>query len=159
MKRVLAAVLMMTGTLAYAEDNVMLKHAKQNGVERCLPAVERISNFIADGPHGANSTWNSDWPDKSAFNSVIERTYTDGVMLSSVTVANVESGQCYTEYEKIFYMEGSCLGAAASFEGAKYNGELNEKVHYLDHNDVDLYLMPAGSGCIVVRREILMNLE
>lgn len=157
MRHVLLLVSLVFAAQVQADDNVVLKQAKQVGINHCITAVEKISNFLADGPHGAHTVWHNQTPDDSAFTSAIERTYSDGSMLSTVTVARTNTGACYTEYEKVFYMPKGCIGVAQGLEGAEYKGELNANVVRLDHDGVNVYLMPAGNGCVVTRKEIIMD--
>lgn len=143
-----------------AEDNTMLKTAKKIGFVTCQPAVAKISNFITDknAPHGSNDIWNSKNTDDSGLSSVIERSYIDGSILSSVTVVHTKADQCFTEYEKVFYLDKPCLAAAQNdFKQDHYHSELKKNVTYLKGNGADIYLMNAGTGCLVMRKEVLMD--
>ena len=148
----------MTG--AFAEDTIPTKQAKKNGIKTCISAVEKMSNFIADGNHGASSVWNSKVPDESAFSSVIERTYSDGSILTSMTVARTKSEHCYAEYEKVIYSTDNCMATVQkNYKDAEYKGEVNKNVTSLSQGGVNIFLMPAGNGCVVVRKEILMDVK
>lgn len=145
---------------AIKEDNTMLKTAKKIGFTYCQPAVTKMSNFITDGdaPHGSNDVWNSKNPNDSGLSSVIERTYVDGSILSSVTVVHTKADQCFTEYEKVFYLDKPCVAAVQNdFKQDKYIGELKKNVTYLRGTGADIYLTAAGAGCLVMRKEVLMD--
>ncbi|WP_052446103.1 hypothetical protein [Aeromonas fluvialis] len=158
MKRLLTILPLCIVLQAQAEDTIPTKQAKEKGIKTCLHAVEKMSNFIADGNHGASSVWNSKVPDESAFSTVIERTYSDGSIFTSLTVARTKSDHCYSEYEKIIYFEDNCMATAQkNYKEAEYKGEVNKNVTSLSQNGVDIFLMPAGNGCVVMRKEILMD--
>lgn len=144
----------------FADDtNIVVKQAEKAGVKKCLPAIKSLSAFIIkNGDAGANSSWNSKNPDNNVFSSSIERTFSDGVMFTDLTVSPVTSGACSAIYNMIYYESKSCMAVAKDkYEKAKYKGELNKSITFLDDNDVDTYLMPAGAGCIVIRKESVMN--
>lgn len=158
LKKLIAFLPFLIVSGAFAEDTIPTKQAKTNGIKTCISAVEKVSNFIADGDHGASSVWNSKVPDESAFSSVIERTYSDGAILTSMTVARTKSEHCYAEYEKVIYFTDNCMATVQkNYKDAEYKGEVNKNITSLNQGGVDVFLMPAGTGCVVVRKEILMD--
>ncbi|WP_127477151.1 hypothetical protein [Sulfurivermis fontis] len=158
MRKLGCAVAMCVIATTVSAENVVVKQAREAGVKRCMPAIEKIANFlIGDGNAGVHSVWNSDNPDKQAFSAVIERNYSDGAIVTNLNVTPVPTGQCYVEYEKIIQFNKSCLAAAQEFKGAEYKGEVNKEVGALNHNGVHVYLIPSGTNCIVVRKEIIMD--
>ena len=160
MKKLIAFLPLLMVSGAFAEDTIPTKQAKANGIKTCISAVEKMSNFIADGNHGASSVWNSKVPDESAFSSVIERTYSDGSILTSLTVARTKSEHCYAEYEKVIYFTDNCMATVQkNYKDAEYKGEVNKNVTWLSKRGVDTFLIPAGNGCVVVRKEILMDVK
>ncbi|GGP58939.1 hypothetical protein GCM10009347_26670 [Shewanella algicola] len=159
MKRILLLLSLVLSNNALAEESIPLKHATTHGIKKCLPAVKSIAEFLAKGNHGANSLWNKNTPDESAFTSVIEQSFKDSPILSTMTVTRTKSDDCYSEYEKIFYFEENCMATAqTTFKGAEYEGMVNKYITFLNHEGIDTYLMPAGPGCVVIRREAYMNL-
>lgn len=142
-------------------ENIPYDQAKEAGIGKCLPAVQNVSQFLHEGKsHGAHSTWATKNPDKQMFASTIERTYSDGAQIMSIFVAPVPTGACATAYERIVYWDKSCLALAKdTFSDFQYKGELNKFVTYLSKKSGggSVYLMPAGSGCISVRRETISD--
>ena len=156
-KAVFAATLCLISVAASAE-NVIVKQARQAGVKQCMPAVEKIADYlVGDGDAGIHSVWSSDNPDNQAFTAMIERNYSDGSIVANLVVAPVKSGECYVEYEKIIQFNKSCLAASRDFKGANYKGELNKEVAVMDHDAVSVYLIPSGNNSIVVRKEVIME--
>lgn len=157
MKKLAAAVLCFIAFSAHAE-NVVVQQARQAGMKHCMPAIEKIANFlIDDGNAGAHSVWNSVDPDKNAFSSMIERNFSDGVIVTNLNVTHTATGACYVEYEKIIQFNKSCLATSQEFKDAKYTGELNKEIGALNHDGVHVYLIPMNGNCIAVRKEIIMD--
>lgn len=141
-------------------ENIPYDQAKEAGIKKCLPAVQKVSEFLHEGKHhGAHSSWATQSPDKQMFVSTIERTYSDGAQIMSMFVAPVPTGECATAYERIMYWDKSCLALAKdTFSDFEYKGELNKFVTILSKKSGgSAYLMPAGSGCVSVRREKLAD--
>ena len=151
------AVLCVFTTIVNAE-NLIVKQAREAGIKHCLPAIEKIANFLdSDSKAGVHSIWNKNNPDKQAFSAVIERNYSDGDIIINLNVTPVPTGECYVEYEKIIQFNKSCLATSKEFKNAEYKAEINKNVSLLDQDGVYIYLIPAGSNCIVLRKEAIMD--
>jgi hypothetical protein len=139
-------------------ENVPVNQAKQAGIKKCLPAIEKITNFIIEGGNaGAHSFWHNEKPDSRAFTTAIERHFADGVVFTNVNVVPTADGECYVEYLRISNMNKSCLATAQGLEGAKYKGELRKDIAILEHRGVTVYLIPNASQCTMVRKEVIMD--
>lgn len=146
-------------TIALAEDNIIIKQAEKAGIKKCMPSIITMSNFIIDDSNsGVSSYWNSTNPDKHIFTTAIESNISDFTMFTDMSISPVVSGDCNVVYNKIFYLPKSCVAVSKdTYDKAKYKGELNKNITYLDHNGVDVFLMPAGAGCVVIRKELIMS--
>lgn len=145
---------------SFAGENVPLQHAQKAGIKQCLPAIQKVSEFLLEGGnHGAHSMWSTANPDKQVFVSMIERTFSDRSQIYSLFVAPNAAGECPTVYERIIYVPESCIATAKnSFSNFEYKGELNQRVTVLSSkNGGDAYLMPISAGCLVVRMEVIMD--
>jgi hypothetical protein len=158
-KKIILFLVVMFMALPVSAENIVVKQAKKVGVKKCLPAIEAISNFLLGDTtkYGVSSTWSSKNPDKQVFTSVIERNYSDGTVVFNLSVTPTPTGQCYTEYERIWSMNQTCLAYSQGLEGAKYKGQVNKEVAYLNVNGADQYLLPFGQNCIVIKREVIMD--
>lgn len=158
MKKIVLAGVMGVFAVGASAENIPYEQAKKAGLTKCLPAIKKITDFIIeDGNAGAHSFWNTDNPNGSAFSAMIERNFSDGTILTNVTVAPTTNGSCYVEYQKIVNFNKSCLAAAQGLEGAKYKAELNKEVAVLEHGTVSVYLIPNGNQCTMVRKEVIMD--
>ena len=157
-KLTLAILMLMMSVFAAYADNTVFEQAQNAGIQRCLPAIKSMSEFIIDGgPSGSHCIWSTDSPDTNPFTCVIERNYSDGPVTINLSVTPMANGTCFGEYEKVFVFDKTCMSTSQSFEGAKYLGELNKEVAVLKHNDVNVYLIPFGHQCVVVRKEIILD--
>jgi hypothetical protein len=160
LQRKLTLIALLVATPCIAE-NIPYDQAKEAGVVKCLPAVQKVSQFLHDGKnHGAHSSWGTANPDKQMFTSTIERTYSDGAHMSSIFVAPLSTGACATAYERVAYWDKSCLALAKdTFSDFEYKGELNKFVTILSKKSGggSVYLMAAGTGCVSVRKETIQD--
>jgi hypothetical protein len=147
-----------------AEDNpnIPIQHANQNSIKTCFETIREVSNFlIENSDHSAKSTWNLNSPDQRLFNSLIIKQYADAQTIITFNVTPTWVNTCDTSYQEIFYFNKSCaVSREEIFKAWKYNGDL-KGVLYLsnDEGNIDLYLMPAGTGCIVVRQEVVYTIK
>ncbi len=129
-------------------QNVVVNQAEKAGVKKCLPAVKNMADFlIKDGNAGSYAVWNSKTPDQQVFTSVIERNFSNGILLTSLTVAPVTSGQCAAVYDQVSYSPKSCIAVSKeTFGKYEYKDSVNKDVVVLEAGGVYVYLLPAEGG-------------
>ena len=158
MKIMILAITLGLAATSVCAENIPYNQAKAAGVKKCLSAIKKVADFIIeDGNAGAHSIWNGDNPDSSAFTTIIERNFSDGIILANVTVSPTPNGKCYVEYQKIINMNKPCIAIAQDLEGSKYKTELNKEVSYLKQGEVSVYLMSNGNQCTEVRKEVIID--
>ncbi len=155
-RSILLSSLILVSSLAMAENNVIAQ-AKKAGVKRCLPAVGAISNYlVGTDPHGVDS-FRTAKPDQQPFSATIERNAADGVALSSVTVTPLKDGDCALNYDQINWYNAACLVVAQElYPKHRYRGVLSKKVILLE-GAATVYLLPAGEGCLALKKEVIVN--
>jgi hypothetical protein len=138
-------------------ENKITQQAKKAGVKRCLPAVEAISNYlIGADPHGVDS-FRTPKPNQQPFSATIERNASDGVVLSSTTITPTQDGDCVLNYDLIRWYDASCLVVAQErYPKHRYRGVLSKKVILLD-GAARVYLLPAGDGCLALKKEVILK--
>lgn len=152
----IAFLLMLICTPSVAET-ITYDQAKSSGFKECLPFVKNLTEFLHGGvAHGAHSMLPRKNPDSQMFSSTIERNYSDGTEIQSIFVAPIPSGACTGAYERIMWQDKSCATLAKEvFPGFENKGKLNKFVTYLTKKTGGVvYLLTAGSGCLVIRKEI-----
>lgn len=146
---------------AAGADNIPTSMAKQKKVKKCLPMVEKVSNFLIEqNQHGGDATWNSKASDEHMYSALVAKRYNDGE--SHIHMAMAPSGnQCDAVYTETFVMEKSCLAVREEvFKDFRYRGTLSDTTLVLQNasSSVDVYLSNAGTNgrlCLVTRREAI----
>ncbi|MDO8351480.1 MAG: hypothetical protein Q7U78_14790 [Gallionella sp.] len=129
-------------------------YAAQGGVRQCLGRIDQLSNFLTAGAtSGANVFINPREPDRGLTSVSMEVQGNNG--LSYVATAfSPAATSCDGTYEAITYWGGSCDQVAASFPGFKRVNPLRQHIQTLDGGPyAKVYLMPAGQGCISIKKE------
>ena len=139
-------------------ENFPYDQAVKAGIKTCLPVIKKVTNFIIeDGNAGAHSLWDKENPNSGSFSTVIERDYSDGVLVSNITVTPAKNGKCSVEYQRIFNMDKPCIAVSQYFKNAKYRTELNKSVSVLEDGTTFMYLIPNGNQCTVIRKEYFVD--
>ena len=153
-------ILILMASPAPAADNQVVIQAREAGVGHCLPVVETLSNFlIGTARHGTDDVWATTNTDQQLYTTTIERSDRQGIQLSSLSVAPVAAGGCSAVYEQVQWFDSSCLVVAQEIYGNfTYKGVLADKVAVLG-GPASVYLYPAGSGCLAIKKEVIINAE
>ena len=150
-------LLFATSSLA---NNLPYEQAKKAGIKKCLSEIKGITDFIiANKPHGSHSTWSSKNTDESIYSSTIEINHTNDLNVTSIFITPTINNKCSIAYERVAYLGKSCIALSKEdFSKFDYKGELNKTVSILSRESGGhLYLMPAGEGCIAIRKEIIQD--
>lgn len=144
-------------TSAYCADQVT-KYAKDNGFKSCLSTVSDLENFFADGVnYGSWAFVAKDNSDAQPLNATLELTFNDGSQLVDFTVIPATDGTCSYTYTRTWYSDKSCMATSKAefLANAKYKTEVNKNITaFEDANGPKILLTPAGSGCMVQKKEI-----
>lgn len=143
---------------ALATDTVATTEAKKSGIKQCLPGIQALSSFlIGSNPNGVNITWDAKRPDQRPAHIAIETEAKEGPVLSVIEITPLPDQSCPAGYTEVRYQDVSCLAMAKELPEFKYVGLLSGSVSYLKKNNVNVYLMPAGKGCAIVRQQSVMD--
>ena len=143
---------------SFSRDNVVVNQAKAAGLQDNLKTVEELAGFLTDNANnfGSHSIWSTDAGDRRMFTSVIESVYSDGSIFNFMAVSpDLDSSIPDYAYVRIFYEPQTMIDVRENLYGDwAYKGILANNVIMLNSGDLHVYLMPAGSGTLVVRREL-----
>ena len=133
--------------------------AAKAGVKACLGRINQVSSFLTGGNQSGVYLFSaSSLSDKNLFSSSYEIVAKPGVSTyASMTAAPLPAGGCSALYEGVAYWNNSCEEVAAkAFAGAKTVGLLRQAITMLDGGPtLKIFLMPAGSGCVSIKKEVL----
>ncbi|WP_429885634.1 hypothetical protein [Geoalkalibacter halelectricus] len=143
--------------ISFSSGNVIVNQARNAGLDANLKTVESLSVFLTEGTvdFGAHSIWMTDANDSRMFTSIVEGVYSNRSMLNFMVVSP-DKGSIIPDftYLTIYYDNKSILEIRErDFPTWAYKGTVAQNVVTLEHNDLNIYLMPAGSGTIVIKRE------
>lgn len=156
MKRLLLISLLCISSQAFADPKVALT-AQNGGVKSCLGAISQLEKFFGDNVrYGHWSQWAKEGADGQPFTTTMELTFSDGTHLIDLTVAPTADGNCTYEYTRTFFVDKTCIAASKEsfMTGYEYKTELNQKISAFQKDNVKVFLMPAGDGCVVQKKEV-----
>lgn len=75
---------------------------------------------------------------------------------ASASFAPTTNGLVAAVYDTVQYVPQSCDDVEKTiFKNLKRKGNLGKDIVILDGGTVTIFLMPAGSGCVVIRKEVV----
>jgi hypothetical protein len=158
------AMLCFTGTaLAQqtpaAAGNAITQAGLQSGVKACAGRLEQVSAFLGFSPRaGAVLMTPPAEPDRSLVPLVMELPTEFGSAYASASFAPNQANGCGATYDAVMYWPQKCaVVAAKQFNGLKPLGQLKKDVSVLDGGvSTKVFLMPAGAGCVSIKKEVLL---
>lgn len=149
------AALIISGS-AFA-DSQIFDTAKKANFKSCLSTVAELEKFFGDGVNYGNwSQWAKENADKQPFTSTIELTYKDGLQLVDLTITPTPDGMCSYVYTRSWFSSKSCIATSKEsyMEDFEYKTEINQKISAFQKDGAKIFLMPAGDGCLVQKKEV-----
>jgi hypothetical protein len=134
--------------------------AVKAGILSCASRINQVSNFLTADNHGTGIYLfiPPSIPDQSIFSVSMEVQGSNAsTTYASESFAPNQAGGCGSLYEEVIYLPMSCNEAAKKyFSGMKRERELLKNITILgDPPTVHVFLMPAGSGCVVIKKEVI----
>jgi hypothetical protein len=126
----------------------------------CAPLAARIADFLLEGVADADFTLQPMGPDANLWPTVIviESAHADlgRTRLSTITLSPAARG-CSATYEQVIHWAQPCAALkATTFAAYASEHPLFRNVRVSEVNPgLQLYLMPAGEGCVSVKKELL----
>ena len=129
------------------------------GVKSCVDRIYQVSDFLTTGlKTGAIIFPPNSEPDKSlvSFSLALDMPNGKKAYVSESFAPNQASG-CSSLYESVVYWEENCTDVAKrQFASLKNASIINNNLIMLDGGtNVRVFLMPAGTGCVAIKKEVL----
>ena len=145
---------------ASTAPNGVTQAAVQQGALSCAARINQVSSFVtgSNPSNGQLLTGPQDRVNKDIVATAIE---VEGSGITSLVTSSYAPGagasECSATYDAITYWNASCAMVATSNYGAyKLTPPLMRSVYVLDGGPtVKVFLMPAGSGCVSVKKEMV----
>jgi hypothetical protein len=134
--------------------------AVKAGILSCASRINQVSNFLTADKQGTGIYLfiPPSIPDQSIFSVSMEVLGINAsTAYASESFAPNQAGGCSALYEEVIYLPMSCNDAATKyFSGMKRERELLKNITVLvGPPTVRVFLMPAGSGCVVIKKEVI----
>jgi len=140
-------------------EQFLAQAAVNAGLRSCKPLADRVNRYLigesqstgllSASPENANAR---------IFSSTIEiETLQGSTTYASTTYAPYGDAGCGVAYDAVTYWNESCKEVAAKQLAAlKVMGTLGNKITMLDGGPaMRMFLMPAGAGCVQIKKEIV----
>jgi hypothetical protein len=139
--------------------NPITEAAMKAGVKSCKDRINQVSNFLtANTKTGWLLMLPKSQPDLRLISVSMEAATKDvaSAYVSESFAPNQANG-CASVYETVVYWEKKCpIVAIKQFATFKRAGVLSKNISILDGGTgVRVFLMPAGEGCIAIKKEVL----
>lgn len=139
--------------------NPVAQAAQKAGVIDCLARVNQVANFLTTGDAQSGATLSV--PPQNANERMVSAAFeiqTPQVLsYASADFAPMTSG-CGGTYEAVVYWKNNCDAVASkAFTQFKRAGVIKNNILTLQGSSTQLrvFLMPAGSGCVSIKKEIV----
>lgn len=139
--------------------NAVTQAAVQKGVLTCASRINQVSNFLGFGPQaGALLMTPPSQPDQQLIPLAMEIPTESGSAYVSASFAPNQANGCGAAYDAVVYWPQKCEAVAAKqFAGLKRIGQMKMSITVLDGGvTTKVFLMPAGSGCVSIKKEVLL---
>lgn len=138
--------------------NAVTQTAVSTGALACAGRINQVSNFLGYTPQaGALLMTPLAQPDQRLIPLVMEVPNESGTAYVSASFAPNQANGCGATYDALVYWPNKCDAVAAKhFAGLKKIGQLKKAIAVLDGGvATKVFLMPAGSGCISIKKEVV----
>jgi hypothetical protein len=128
------------------------------GVLSSISRINQVMTYLtANAQSGAFLFLPKTMPDQSLVSVSVEvQSPNAAPIYASASFAPLTSGQAGAVYDAVQYLPQSCdYVEKVLFKGLKRAGILRKDVIALDGGTVKIFLMPAGTGCIVIKKEVV----
>jgi hypothetical protein len=140
-----------------ANLNGMANAAAQAGVRTCLRRIDQVTTFLASNSQsGAMLFAPPQDPDRGLTSYSLEVLASNALSYAAADFTAVGQS-CAAVYESVTYWESTCAQVArAIFPNFPLANPLRQFISVLDGGaQVKVFLMPAGSNCVSIKKEIV----
>lgn len=142
-----------------AGPNAVTRAAVGQNILKCASRVEQVSNYLGFNANaGAFLMGSPQDGDNKITPLLMEVPTPDGVAYVSATFAANQSNGCGVTYDALTYWPKSCESLAnEQFQQLKRVGMLKKDILVLNGGaSMKVFLMPAGSGCVSIKKEVVL---
>lgn len=139
--------------------NPVAQGAAKQGVKSCLKRINQVTSFIASNANAGAFLFPASPPDadQHVFSTSMEIVSPNALGYASANFAPVGSDGCGAIYDAVTYWNLNCgQTAAAVFPQLKPAGLIKQNIQILEGGaTIRVFLMPAGQGCVAIKKEVV----
>ena len=139
--------------------NSITQAAFQKGILNCAARINQLTNSVGfSSQAGAVLMIPPAQADQRLIPVAMEIPMEKGVAYVSATFAPNQANGCGATYDGVVFWQKSCDEVAATlFADMKATGKINREITMLDGGAaIKAFLMPAGSGCVSIKKEVVL---
>ena len=139
--------------------NGITQAAVQQGVLNCASRINQVSNFLGfNAQSGAVLMTPPNAQDQRLIPLAMEVPTDSGSAYVSAQFAPNQANGCGAAYDAVVYWPQKCEAVAAKqFAALKKVGQMKKDITVLDGGlATKVFLMPAGSGCVSIKKEVVL---
>ncbi len=133
--------------------------AVRGGVLACARRIEQVSKYLTgSNQSGAYLFLPAQRPDHTVFSASFELqpAAASGPMYASASFSPDAEGGCGAVYDAVEYSTRACAEVQkTAFPAVKSAAPLRKDISIMDAGAVKIFFMPAGSGCVIIKKEVL----
>lgn len=138
--------------------NVVAQAAQKAGVKDCLGRINQVSNFLVSGAQqsGASLMLSPQKPNENISSFIFEMKSPQVFSYASADFAPLAQG-CGATYEAVTHWQNNCKEVATKgFAQMKFIGAIQNNILVLEGGpQLRVFLMPAGTGCVAIKKEVV----
>lgn len=137
--------------------NNITQVAFNSGVRTCAGRIYQITNFLSAGVNAGYMLFFSKTnPDQQITSISMEIPVNNNTAYESLNVAPGQANYCGGIYETVVYWPQNCAAVETQNFGSLKKGKmLSKNISVRDGGDVKVFLMPAGAGCVSIKKEMV----
>ena len=143
---------------AQTQVNGVTQAAMQAGIIAASGRINQVMNYLTGGSQsGAIPFFPTAQPDKSLFSASLEILPQGGSPIYATTsFAPLPSGGVAAVYDAVQFVPQTCDYVEKNvFKNLKRIGILKSTIVVLDGGPARIFLMPAGTGCVIIKKEVV----
>ncbi|MCX5849050.1 MAG: hypothetical protein NTW65_06335 [Deltaproteobacteria bacterium] len=148
-----------TNKPAAQSANSITQDAVKNGVRTCAARMNQVTNFLTAGAKdvGYMMFFSKNNPDQQMTSVSMEIPLKEASSAyASASVVPGQANYCGGMYETVAYWPQKCAEVAEKqFGKFKKAGALSKNIGVRDGGSTKVFLMPAGTGCVSIKKEIV----
>jgi hypothetical protein len=138
--------------------NAITQSAVQGGVLSSAKSINQVTSYLTSkNQYGAYLYMPQEKPDESLFSSSLEIVLDDSSSAyASASFITIPGQNTEAVYDNVQYVPKSPEELRATiFKTIKNEHILKKNIIVLDAGNVKIFLMPAGQGCVVIKKQVL----